>query len=187
MEQMDTHGHKPPDSGDRSYRDQEGHRDEDAVVAALRGAGLLVRVATSREDRFEGIDAWVRDIATGQILPVDITTRVRGVDGWEAKRSLALGRGVVWLAVPRDLIDRAVLAGGTIDAGTIAWALAEAITLARRRLARPRQNAHPLCRPARIMSAFMWTGYVRVRDLHSEARVAYSVGDKRCATARPSV
>jgi len=35
------------------------------------------------------------------------------------------------------------------------------------------------------MSAFMWTGYVR--DLHSEARVAYSVGDKRCATARPSV
>jgi len=106
----------------RDVRIRDGHRDEEAVLAALQAAGLLVRRATREEDLYGKTDCWVA--YEGTVLGVDITTRVDGTPGWEAKRCADLMAGVVWLAIPQETLDRGLSPHAARDALACAVGLA---------------------------------------------------------------
>ncbi len=95
--------------------DTGGHADEDIFLAALAAhpdVGHLERT-TPAEDELLGVDALVTMRGESTAVPIDFTTRGRGVHGGVANLHDTLRRGIIPVVmeeVPTDLVPAAAYA-----------------------------------------------------------------------------
>jgi len=91
----------------RFAHDRDGHRDEARFLDALRRHPAVRDVvpASTRQDEWDGVDAWVSLVGEEVPVPIDVTTRDRSASGAAEKLLAALRRGVIPVVVEQATLD----------------------------------------------------------------------------------
>jgi len=91
----------------RFAHDRDGHRDEARFLDALRRHPAVqgVTLASTRQDEWDGVDAWVSLVGEEAAVPIDVTTRDRSASGAAEKLLAALRRGVIPVVVEQATLD----------------------------------------------------------------------------------
>jgi len=91
----------------RFAHDRDGHRDEARFLDALRRHPAIrdVAPASTRQDEWDGVDAWVSLVGEEVPVPIDVTTRDRSASGAAEKLLAALRRGVIPVVVEQATLD----------------------------------------------------------------------------------
>jgi len=94
----------------RFAHDLDGHRDEALFLEALARHPAVrdVTPASTRQDEWDGIDAWVSLVGEGPAVPIDVTTRDRSAPGAAEKLLAALRRGVIPVVVEQATLDAGI-------------------------------------------------------------------------------
>jgi len=94
----------------RFAHDRDGHRDEARFLDALRRHPVVrdVTSASTRQDEWDGVDAWVSLVGEEAAVPIDVTTRDRSAPGAAEKLLAALRRGVIPVVVEQATLDAGI-------------------------------------------------------------------------------